>query len=89
MYILEFTDKSLKDLKMLDNSVNQRIVDKLEFYSVQENPLVFAKKLVNSDLGDYRFRVGDYRIIFDLGSKNKIKILKILKVAHRREIYNC
>ncbi|HUD81721.1 MAG TPA: type II toxin-antitoxin system RelE/ParE family toxin [Patescibacteria group bacterium] len=37
----------------------------------------------NSKVGDYRFRVGDYRVVFDL-NKNKIIILMI---EHRREVY--
>ncbi len=39
--------------------------------------------MVDSSLGEYRFRVGDFRIIFDLDGDN----LVILRVGHRREVY--
>lgn len=49
----------------------------------EEDPLKYAEKLIDSELGNYRFRVGDYRIIFDL-EKDEIVVLR---VGHRREIY--
>jgi mRNA interferase RelE/StbE len=36
-----------------------------------------------TDLGSYRFRIGDYRVIFDVEGANLI----VLRVGHRREIY--
>ncbi len=37
----------------------------------------------NSSLGSYRFRIGDFRVIFDI-EKDEIVVLR---VGHRREIY--
>jgi mRNA interferase RelE/StbE len=34
-------------------------------------------------MGQYRFRIGDYRIIFDLAND----MLYVLDVGHRKEIY--
>jgi mRNA interferase RelE/StbE len=34
-------------------------------------------------LGPYRFRIGDYRVIFDLVDDEIV----VLRVGHRREIY--
>ena len=56
----------------------KRIAYKMRFYAVQENPLRFAEKLTEPREGEFRFRVGDYRIIFDVVS-NKIFVLKIKK----------
>ncbi len=47
------------------------------------NPLRFAETLHNFDFGTYRFRVDDYRIIFDVENN----VAKILKVGHRKDIY--
>ncbi|CAI4029947.1 hypothetical protein DNFV4_00367 [Nitrospira tepida] len=49
----------------------------------EENPLAHAESLKDSDLGSYRFRIGDYRIIFDLQGKKIV----VLRVGHRGEIY--
>lgn len=83
-----YTSRALADLDDLDKKTSQRILDKVDFFCVQSNPLRYAKKLVNFSLGNYRFRVGDYRIIFDLDDKGNIIILVILAIRHRREAYN-
>ena len=48
-----------------------------------EDPLWYAEKLIHSALGSYRFRIGDYRVVFDLEGDQII----VLRVGHRREIY--
>lgn len=68
----------------MDYVLRSRILKKLKFYALQENPLNFAKRLTNRRLGEYRFRVGNYRILFDFSENGNIKILKI---GHRSEIY--
>ena len=80
-YSLIYTNSSVKDIKKLDIIVKKRLKKKLELLTT--NPKHYSKKLIHSDLGTYRYRVGNHRVIFDL-EKNKIIILKI---GHRREIY--
>lgn len=79
---LIYTRTAVKDIKKLDSVAKKRIEKRLEVLA--NNPLKYAKKLSDKKLGSYRWRVGNYRIIFDL-DKNKIVILRI---AHRREVYN-
>lgn len=80
-YKLIYTKSAVADINNLDSVAKNRIRKKLE--SFQKDPLYYSKKLTSSSLGSYRFRVGNYRIIFDL-DKEKIVILRI---GHRREIY--
>lgn len=87
MYKIIYTQKARQDLKSLDNQIHQRIIGKIYEYSLANNPLFFAKKLHSSPLGNYRFRIGDYRAIFDIDENKNIKILLILTVAHRKDIY--
>lgn len=51
-----------------------------------ENPRVHGKGLVENRSGQWRYRVGDYRIIAEIEDE-EITIL-ILNIGHRREIYN-
>ena len=44
---------------------------------------MLASKLIDETLGQYRYRIGDYRVIFDIHGQNIV----ILRVGHRREIY--
>ncbi len=78
-----FASSALRDFKKLERQVQIRIDEKIKFYSLQENPLKFAEKLKDAKLGEYRFRIGDYRVIFDVENKKII----ILKVGHRKDIY--
>ncbi len=81
---IEFKPTAVKDIKKLPLAVRKRIAAKLDFYRQQPDPLVHATKLTGfSKGGDYRFRVGQYRIVFDV-SGNKIMVLY---VEHRREVY--
>ncbi|OGH66650.1 MAG: hypothetical protein A3B90_01115 [Candidatus Magasanikbacteria bacterium RIFCSPHIGHO2_02_FULL_41_13] len=85
---LRYTSHALKDLEQLDKKMTKRILDKLDWFVAQVQPLSFAKKLKNSDLGTYRFRVGDYRILFDIEENtSKVSILMILRIKHRKEAY--
>lgn len=81
-YVLE--NHALKALKKYPKDIQKRIIEKLDYFSSQKNPLLFAEPMINYDIGSYRFRVGDYRIIFDVINDDTIAILKI---GHRREVY--
>lgn len=79
----EFTGAAFKEFKKHPKSIQQRIIKKLDYFISTDKPLEFAENLINSEIGEYRFRVGDYRVIFDLESTSIV----ILSVGHRREIY--
>ncbi|MBI4744718.1 MAG: type II toxin-antitoxin system RelE/ParE family toxin [Actinobacteria bacterium] len=78
---LVYTDRAVKDIKKLDIIARRRLKKALEKLSI--SPLKYSTKLINSKIGEYRFRVGDYRVIFDLVGREII----VLRVGHRREIY--
>jgi mRNA interferase RelE/StbE len=81
--LIRFTLLALKQLNALDSLAKKRIKKKLSWYLAQENPLVFADKLTDSNLGDYRYRIGDYCIVFRV-LKNT---LVITCLGHRKNIY--
>jgi len=78
-----FTPRARRDWNRLDHSVQSHIRKKLAFFLESGRPLQYAEKLVDSSLGEYRFRIGDYRVIFDLEGD----VILVLRVGHRREIY--
>lgn len=81
-YKLLYSQHAVKDIKKLDSVVKKRIKKALEKFG--QRPFFYAKKLTSSRIGQYRWRVGNYRIVFDV---DKEKII-ILRVGHRREIYD-
>ncbi|NCO53375.1 MAG: type II toxin-antitoxin system RelE/ParE family toxin [Deltaproteobacteria bacterium] len=80
-YRLVYTHRALKDIQKLPAQAKIRIGKALLRF--EADPLGHAKPLINADLGTYRFRVGDYRIIFDIEAED----LVVLRVGHRRQIY--
>lgn len=85
-YLLEFTRKGEKLFLSLPKTIRERIKEKVEFFVHSGTPLLFAKKLEGRE-DVYRFRVGDYRIIFTQKPSGELVILLILSVGHRKEIY--
>lgn len=83
MFDYQFTKTSLKLFKKLPRSIQIRIIEKLDYYCSQVDPIDFAESLSQSKLGQYRFRVGDYRVTFDVEGE----MLVILGVNHRKDIY--
>jgi mRNA interferase RelE/StbE len=81
IYRLVYTRRAERDIKKLESKTKDRIGKALLRYS--EEPLRFAEKLSDPILGEYRFRIGDYRVVFDVEGDEII----VLRVGHRREIY--
>ncbi len=81
MYKVVFTRRALKDWEGIDREAKKRIVEKLKIYS--EDPFRYARRLVNPEIGSYRFRIGDYRVIFDVDGDKIV----VLRVGHRKDIY--
>lgn len=82
-YSYRLTESAIKSIGKLPKNIQQRIIVKLDFFVSTNDPLYFAHTLTNSDLGSYRFRVGDYRIVCDLDDDQII----IIAIDHRKEIY--
>ena len=80
-YRLVYTHRAIRDIDALDTSVKHRIGKTLLRY--ESDPLQHAEPLKQSELGSYRFRIGDYRVVFDIERDEIV----ILRVGHRRDIY--
>jgi len=63
-YQLVYTRRAVRDIRRLDGAVRQRLKAALEKY--RDDPLLFARKLTNPEQGTYRFKIGDYRVVFDM-----------------------
>ncbi len=81
MYRVIFTQRALKDWKNLDKETQDRIAMKLKEFA--KEPFRYARKLIHPKIGTYRFRIGDYRVIFDIDDNNIV----ILRIGHRKSIY--
>ena len=81
MYNIEWKENALRELEKLESSLARRILKKVD--EMSEDP--FSKDIKRlKGRNDFRLRVGDYRIIFFIEDN----IIQILKVGHRKNIYD-
>jgi len=83
-YKIVFANNVKKDVKKIPVSLLKNIkanIDELANFPSISN----FKRLYSCSLADYRLRVGDYRILFDVDYKNNEIV--ILKIGHRKEVY--
>jgi mRNA interferase RelE/StbE len=64
-----------RDLARLASEMHNRVIVAIQ---------ALCRKLVGSKC-DWRIRVGDYRVIYEIA--DEIRIVRINRVRHRREVY--
>jgi mRNA interferase RelE/StbE len=79
-YNVEIKPRALKDLRRLDARMRERILDRIE--AARENFAGDVKRLTNFT-PEYRLRVGQYRVLFELEADTVV----VYRVIHRRESY--
>ena len=84
MYEVIWKDKASKQLAKIDRTIAKKIKDKVKKYLVQD-PLNLGEPLSYEYQGLYRYRYGDYRIVYEI--KNSELVIIIVKVGHRKEVY--
>lgn len=83
-YDLIWNEGVLKDLKALDRKTARELVDSIKS-RLAANPVNLGKPLKGIFKGLYRYRYGDYRVIYVLDRADK-KVI-ILHIRHRKEVY--
>ncbi|MFC1727670.1 type II toxin-antitoxin system RelE/ParE family toxin [Patescibacteria group bacterium] len=81
-YKLLYSKTAVKDIQKLDRIAKKKVKKKIDLY--HSKPFFYSRKLIKPSLGSYRWRIGNYRVVFDVDN-NKIVILR---VGHRKEIYS-
>lgn len=82
-YVLLYKKTALKEIQKLPEPIRKRLKAKLEWFASQTNPMDCAKPLTKPADAQYRFRVGNYRVLFDLEGSNIV----VLLVQHRKDDY--
>ena len=85
-YTVETTSRFDKDFKKLDQYTKRMIKAWIEKHLFNcEDPRAFGKGLTANKKGQWRYRIGDYRLICDI--QDDALVILALSVGHRREIY--
>lgn len=83
-YQILVSPRAKKDLKKID-AAQIKYID-ASILKLEKMPFPpGVKRLIARDVAQYRIRVGDYRILYDVDEKNKVVL--ILRVGHRKDIY--
>jgi mRNA interferase RelE/StbE len=83
-YEVIWQEKVLKDLELIDKKDAGRIVERVKTYLVQ-NPVGLGTPLKGIFKGLFRYRLGNYRVIYATDMAEK-KII-VLHVKPRKEAY--
>lgn len=86
MYTLKYSEKAMKQLSKLDKGTQKLILTWVgKNLENSDNPRIKGKGLTANRSGEWRYRVGNYRIICDI--RDKELIILALSIGHRRNIY--
>jgi len=79
---VEWTKAAANDLEKLDKNIATRIVKKITWLGKNFDTIT-PETLEGKFKGTYKYRVGDYRIIYTIERRTIV----IQFIGHRREIY--
>jgi len=83
MYRVFLERAAEKDLKRLSSGVHDRVIIAIRGLASDPRP-PGCRKLAGSK-HDWRIRVGDYRVVYEIA--DEIRIVRVNRVRHRREVY--
>jgi len=83
-YRIKFTPSAAKDYKSIrPTSLKSKIANALE--EIAESPHQAGKALKASLTGCYSYRIGKYRIVYEILKKETVVI--VLRIRPRRDVY--
>lgn len=82
-YRIEFSKQAEKQFEDLPQQIQQRLQPRIDTLALEPRP-PGVKKLKRSE-NQYRIRVGDYRIVYEV--QDVILLVILLRIGHRSEVY--
>ncbi len=83
-YTVKWDEDALEDLSSLGKAEAIRIVKKIESHLVKD-PLNLGKPLSGNLASLYRYRIDDYRVIYQIFRDELI--VAVVRVGHRKGVY--
>jgi len=86
-YRVEWSKRAQRQIRKFDKSISEILLRWVhKNLDDCENPRQHGKALTANHAGQWRYRVGDYRILAEI--RDSEIVILILSVGHRKEIYN-
>lgn len=87
LYKVAWSAKAQKQMRKFNKTISEMLLRWVhKNLDLCTNPRQHGKALTANHAGQWRYRVGDYRLIAEI-RESEIVIL-ILSVGHRKEVYN-
>lgn len=83
MYEIYLERGAERDLKRLSGQDFRQIITVIK--ALAENPRPSGCWKITGSKSDWRLRIGDHRIIYEIDERPKV--IRIMRVRHRREAY--
>jgi len=83
MYEVYLERTAERDLRQLSAKIFGRIIP--EIRALAENPRPHGCRKITGSRNDWRIRIGDYRVIYEIDEKTSI--VRVMRVRHRRQVY--
>ncbi len=84
IYQIRWDTEALEDLRALGSAEARRIIKKVETHLVKA-PLNLGKPLSGNFSGIYRYRIGDYRVLYQVIQEEVL--IDVVAVGHRKDVY--
>ena len=83
MYEVFLERRAERDLKRLPAGIFNRLIPHIK--ALSENPKPSGCRKITGSKNDWRIRIGDYRIIYEIDEGEGA--VRVMRVRHRREVY--
>ncbi|HEY9701196.1 MAG TPA: type II toxin-antitoxin system RelE/ParE family toxin [Allocoleopsis sp.] len=84
-YSVQFEPEALAVLENITPDIKKRIWNKIKWLTKNFDD-IFHQSLSANLSNFYKLRIGDYRVIYELDTEEKI--IYIIRIGHRRNIYD-
>jgi mRNA interferase RelE/StbE len=82
-YRIEFAPLALREFQALPRKLQERLAPKID--GLATNPRPRGVEKLKGSKGQYRIRIGGYRIIYAIEDERLIVL--VLRIGHRREVH--
>lgn len=80
IYDVQFKPRAVKDIEKISSRMQTKVIKGIEMLG---NNLTGDVKRLTKYTPEYRLRVGDYRVLFEIENNSII----VYRIRHRREVY--
>ena len=83
MYEILIEQRAEKNLLKIPRAIVERIIKHI--ICLRDNPRLYGTRKIIGNKDDWRMRIGDYRVVYEIQDDNKI--IRIFRIKHRKDAY--